>query len=196
MCSLDHGRLAISRLHWGWRQCSLVLLTADAVFHSILYCMSPSRSGHHSNPRARAFMHDIPRCPMCNSSSKLLLPCGMEGKMFLIVSDSHSKWIEVIPMVTATSFTTIQRLTQFGIPETIVSDNGTQFSSSEFQQFCQASGIHHIRVSPYRPSSNGLAERTMRIFKQGLKRDTQGTLSDRIAKLLFTTVIYLIQQQV
>ena len=93
-------------------------------------------------------------------------------------------------MTTATSFTTIQRLTQLfaqiGIPETIVSDNGTQFSSSEFQEFCQASGIHHIRVSPYHSSSNGLAERAVRIFKQGLKRDTHGTLSDRIAKLLFT----------
>ena len=100
----------------------------------------------------------------------------MEGKMFLIVIDLHSKWIEVIPMATATSFTTIQQLfAQFGIPETIVSDNGTQFSSSEFQQFCQASGIHHIQVSPYHPFSNGLAERAARIFKQGLKRDKQGT---------------------
>ena len=52
--------------------------------------------------------------------------------------------------------------------------------------FYQASGIHHIRVSPHHPSSNRLAERAVSIFKQGLKRDTQGTLSYRIAKLLFT----------
>ena len=49
----------------------------------------------------------------------------MEGKMFLIVIDAHSKWIEVFPMATATAMTTIQRLTQlfaqFGIPESIVS---------------------------------------------------------------------------
>ena len=34
----------------------------------------------------------------------------MEGKMFLIVIDAHSKWIEVFPMVTATTLTTTQGL--------------------------------------------------------------------------------------
>ena len=34
----------------------------------------------------------------------------MEGKMFLVISDPHSKWMEVLPMTTATAFTTIQQL--------------------------------------------------------------------------------------
>lgn len=50
----------------------------------------------------------------------------MDGKMFLVVIDAHSKWIEVVSMTTATALTTIQQLrkifSQFG---TIVSDNGT-----------------------------------------------------------------------
>ncbi len=111
------------------------------------------------------------------------------GKMFLVVIDAHSKWIEVFPMTTATSLTTIQQLrrlfSQFGLPETIVSDNGTQFSSAEFQEFCRLNGIHHIRVSPYHPSSNGLAERAVKIFKQGLKKQTEGTVGDQIARILF-----------
>ena len=56
--------------------------------------------------------------------------------MFLVVIDAHSKWIEVSPMVTATSLTTIQQLRQmfsrFGLPDIIVLDNGPQFASSEF----------------------------------------------------------------
>ena len=59
--------------------------------------------------------------------------------MFLIVIDAHSKWIEAFPMATATALTTIQRLKQlfakFGIPESIVLDNGLQFVSAEFQVF-------------------------------------------------------------
>ena len=59
--------------------------------------------------------------------------------MFLIVIDAHSKWIETFPMATATALTTIQRLKQlfakFGIPESIVLDNGLQFVSAEFQVF-------------------------------------------------------------
>ena len=48
----------------------------------------------------------------------------MAAKMFLVVIDTHSKWIEVSPMSVATSQTTIQQLrqlfAQFRIPHTIV----------------------------------------------------------------------------
>ncbi len=112
----------------------------------------------------------------------------MDGKMFLVVIDAYSKWIEVCPMTTPSTFTTTQQLrqlfSQFGIPETIVSDNGTQFLSAEFHEFCQVNGIHHIRVSPYHPSSNGLAERAVKVFKLGLKKQTQGTITDKIARFL------------
>ena len=60
----------------------------------------------------------------------------VEGKILLVVVDAHSKWIEVLPMGTATSWTTIQQLRQlfarFGLPSSIVSDNGPQFVSTEF----------------------------------------------------------------
>ena len=51
--------------------------------------------------------------------------------MLLVVVDSFSKWIEVLPVKTASASITIEKLrTLFathGIPETIVSDNGTPF---------------------------------------------------------------------
>ena len=112
-----------------------------------------------------------------------------EGTMFLVIIDAHSKWMEVIPMKSATTLTTTQQLrmvfSRFGIPESIVSDNGPQFSSSEFEQFCRKNGIRHIRVSPYHPASNGLAERAVQTFKQGFQKHTEGTIQDRIARLLF-----------
>ena len=90
--------------------------------------------------------------------------------MFLVVMDAHSKWLEVVPMKIATAFNTIQHLrqlfAQFGIPESVVSDNGPQFVAEEFRKFCEVNGIRHIRVAAYHPSSNGLAERGVQIFKQ------------------------------
>ena len=113
----------------------------------------------------------------------------MAGKMFLIVIDSHSKWIEVFPLSVASAQTTIQKFRQlfarFGIPYSIVSDNGPQFVASEFESFCRSNGIQHTRVAPYHPSSNGLAERAVEVFKQGLKEQTSGTLEDKISRLLF-----------
>ena len=77
----------------------------------------------------------------------------MAGKMFLVVIDAHTKWIE-FPMNTATAFTTIQRLrqlfAQFGIPDSIV-----QFAAAEFDNFCRLNGVVHTKVAPYHPSSNG-----------------------------------------
>ena len=113
----------------------------------------------------------------------------VEGKMVLIVIDAHSKWIEVIPLSTATVFTTIQQLrklfSQFGIPDTIVSDNGSQFTAMEFQEFCRLNGIHHTKVAPYHPSSNGLAERAVRIVKEGSRKLSRGTMTDRLSRVLF-----------
>ena len=107
----------------------------------------------------------------------------MDGKMFLVVIDAHSKWIEVFPMSHAIALTTVQHLrqlfAQFGIPDSIVSDNGTQFTAQEFQDFCKSNRIQHIRSSPYHPSSNGLAERAVQVFKQGMKKASSGTVSDK-----------------
>eukprot|EP00731_Ephydatia_muelleri_P014454 Em0008g174a len=53
-----------------------------------------------------------------------------------------------------------------GLPEIVVSDNGTAFSSTEFGCFMKHNGIRHIRCAPYHPSSNRLAERAVQTFKE------------------------------
>ena len=109
--------------------------------------------------------------------------------MLLVVIDAHSKWIEAIPLKTANALTTIRQLrklfAQFGIPNTLVSDNGPQFAAVEFHEFCHLNGIRHTRVAPYHPSSNGLAERAMRVVKDGLKKQQGDTLLDQLSRLLF-----------
>ena len=61
------------------------------------------------------------------------------GRTFLVVVDSYSKWPEIIQMKTTTTTATIIQLCKlfsaYGLPEQLVSDNGPQFSSSEFAEF-------------------------------------------------------------
>ena len=81
---------------------------------------------------------------------------------YLILVDNHSKWLEIEPMKCTNGFQTVPTLrkwfSQFGVPIQLVSDNGPQFTSSEFKQFTTKHGIKHIRCSVYHPSSNSGAE--------------------------------------
>ena len=76
--------------------------------------------------------------------------------------DAHSKWPEIIVMPSTTASATIQQLrhlfASFGLPEQLVSDNGPQFVSEEFQSFLKDNHVKHLRSAPYHPFSNGLAE--------------------------------------
>jgi hypothetical protein len=70
-----------------------------------------------------------------------------KGQYLLTVYDSYSKWLEAFPVKSMTSSMTIGRLRLIfattGLPEEIVSDNGPQFTSSEFKEFTRMNGIKH-----------------------------------------------------
>lgn len=115
--------------------------------------------------------------------------------MFLIIVDAYSKWVECYNMPsTHNSKTVISKMhdfmSRFGIPHTLVSDNGTSFTSLEFKEFCNLNGIKHLLSPAYHPASNGQAESFVKIVKKGLKAIIlQGcnklTIHDKIAKYLF-----------
>ena len=98
-----------------------------------------------------------------------------DGSNFLVVVDSHSKWLEVKLMNSTTSQRTIAVLrdlfSSYGLPpEEVVSDNGPQFVSHEFSNFMKMNGIKHTLTPPYHPASNGAAERSVQILKQALRK--------------------------
>ena len=113
----------------------------------------------------------------------------LQNKMFLIFIDAHSKWVEAFPTNSSTSAVVIDRLrtvfAQFGLPEIVVTDNGTCFvSDEEFEQFLQLNGVKQTTSAPYHPSSNGLAERAVQIVKKGLQKVTDGSVVTRLARIL------------
>lgn len=68
-----------------------------------------------------------------------------QGKTILVVIDTHSKWIEATCTSSTSSDAVVNELqtlfSKFGLPET---DNGTGFSSQEFQSFLKDHGVKHI----------------------------------------------------
>lgn len=97
----------------------------------------------------------------------------MDGNYYFIITDSYSKWVEVFKTKTITAEFTVSKLrevfTRFGLVDTIVSDNGTQFTSQHFKEFVTINGIKHITIPVCHPATNGAAENAVRSFKNGLK---------------------------
>ena len=62
---------------------------------------------------------------------------------------------------------------RYGVPAQLVDDNGSQLKSEEFEQFRKRKGMRHITSAPYHPATNGLAERCVESFKNGMKSDTE-----------------------
>lgn len=63
-----------------------------------------------------------------------------------------------------------QAFSTHGLLDTIVSDNGTCYTGATFSEFCRKRGRRHVTIAPRHPSSNGLAERYVRIIKEGMKK--------------------------
>ena len=119
-----------------------------------------------------------PKQPWCRIRIDYAGP--LFGKMYLIIVNAHSKWMEVHITNGCTTAITIDKLqlsfASFGLPQVLVSNNGSAFSSAEFQSSMKQSGITHAKTVPYHPASNGLAERAVKTFKSTLKKLNTGSL--------------------
>ena len=109
-------------------------------------------------------------------------------QQFLILVDAHSKWIEVKTVANATSAITIEHLRSIfamhGLPEILVSDNGSVFTSTEFSELVKHNGIQHVKSAPYHAVSNDLAERAVQTFKAFVKKSTAGSINTRVSHFL------------
>eukprot|EP00731_Ephydatia_muelleri_P004849 Em0002g1025a len=96
------------------------------------------------------------------------------GSSYLLVVDYFSRFIEVVKMTTTTSNSVIMILksifSRHGIPETLRSDNGPQYVSTEFKAYAKTYGFKHITSSPRYPQSNGQAERAVQTVKRLLSQ--------------------------
>ena len=110
------------------------------------------------------------------------------GHMYLILVDSHSKWLVVQVMQTITAAKTVNKLRStfatHELPKSVVSDNGPSFMSEEFKTFMQLNGIRHIKSAPYHPSTNGLTKRAIQTVKQGLRQMDGASVEEKLSKVL------------
>ena len=95
----------------------------------------------------------------------------------LVAVDKFTKWIEAVPKKlqatkTATDFID-SIINRFGVPHSIITDNGTNFIAEETQKFCREKGIALSFASMAHPQTNGQVERANGLVMSGIKKRLQ-----------------------
>ena len=99
----------------------------------------------------------------------------LQGQHYLLHVDYYSNLFELTRLGSNTRATCVigamrSQFARHGSPELLVSDNGPQFSCSEFRTFTQLWDIEHVTSSPQYPQSNGQAERAIGTVKNLMKK--------------------------
>ena len=103
------------------------------------------------------------------------LRTGTSGFTHILVAvDKFTKWIEAKPIKCLDSATAVSFIRgiihRFGVPHDIITDNGSNFNSAEFKQFCWSMGTKVNFASVAHPQSNGQVEQANGLILKGIKR--------------------------
>ena len=113
---------------------------------------------------------DVPMLPWAKVGCDLFT---YQSQAHLIVVDYFSEFWEIEHLTETKAVTVIRKLKQafarHGVPQIVVSDNGPQFSSKEFQCFANEWQFAHATSSPRNPQSNGRVEGAVKAAKSLIK---------------------------
>ncbi len=113
-----------------------------------------------------------------------------QHQRFLItLMDHHSGWVEYMLTGETTTPTVIRWLkflfARYGLPNTLLSDNGRNFTATDFFHFLAKNGVKHDRSPVYHPEGNGQLEVFHRLVKQGVETfQPGGKWDEKLATLV------------
>lgn len=105
-----------------------------------------------------------------------ILPTSSNGHKFIITATEYfTKWVEAIPMTyiigkQISKFILNYLIYCYGVPQTIISDNGTPFKNQDAQELREKFYIKHQFSTPYYPQGNGQAKATSKTILKILKK--------------------------
>ncbi|GAU41894.1 hypothetical protein TSUD_170050 [Trifolium subterraneum] len=149
----------------------------DAKDH-VLKCDKCQRHGDMHTAPANELKTLISPWPFAWWGMDLLGPfptAARQVKYLIVAVDYFTKWIEAEPLAKIDAphilrFFKRNVLARFGIPQVVVTDNGTQFTNKKFQEFLATIGTTQHFTSVEHPQTNGQAEAANRVILRGLRR--------------------------
>jgi transposase InsO family protein len=103
-------------------------------------------------------------------------PGSSKGHWFILVAtDYFTKWTETVPLRNmmhreVISFVQEHIIYQFGIPQTLTTDQGPSFMSHQFREFTKSMKIKLLNSSPYYAQANGQADAINKVLIKIIKK--------------------------
>jgi cleavage and polyadenylation specificity factor subunit 1 len=140
-------------------------------------CQQCSRGKVHTHVKSPVQKIDVPRVRFSHVHIDIVgpLPTTPDGcTHVLTMIDRTTRWPEVALLRTTSAVECADAfaatwVARFGVPATVTTDRGTQFTSAVWACLCKTLGIKHIVTSAYHPQSNGMIERFHRQLKEALR---------------------------
>lgn len=152
------------------RECVYWLGMNDQIKTYIAKC-DICRSMDNKQQKETLMSHEVPSRPWAKVGTDLFV---FDNKNYLITVDYWSNFWEIDYLIDTKSTTVIKKLkahfARQGIPDSVMSDNGPQYASQDFQKFCELWGFQHVTSSPGYPQSNGKAESAVKTAKRLLMK--------------------------
>ncbi|UYV67847.1 hypothetical protein LAZ67_5002219 [Cordylochernes scorpioides] len=84
----------------------------------------------------------------------------------LVIVDNLTRFVRLSPVRNTSTQNVLKVMksfvNDFGLPDKIISERGSCFTSRQFEEFCRGNGIHHTLNSTKHPQGNGMVERVNR----------------------------------
>lgn len=165
-CRLHSSHLGIEGCLRRARECVYWLGINDQIKTYVNKC-DICRSVDFKQQKETLLSHEVPNRPWAKVGTDLFC---FDNKDYLVTVDYYSNFWEIDYLADTKSTTVITKLkahfARQGIPDVVISDNGPQFSSLEFQRFSERWEFLHKTSSPGHPQSNGKAESAVKTVKR------------------------------
>ena len=130
--------------------------------------------------------HEVPQGPWEKLGVNFF---EFQSTTYLLIADYYSRFPVIRKLQSITASATIAMLkevfSEYGVPKTVMSDNGPPFSSKEVESFADKYCFDHITSSPRYPQSNGLIERMVQTVKQCMKKCSAVEQDPDLAMLVY-----------
>ena len=135
-------------------------------------CLSCQQNKHPKNTNYAELLPLLPTRPLELVTSDIMgpLPTSKSGNSFImVVCDHFTKFVEIFALNRIQTVDIAPKLLEFicrhGIPETILTDQGTNYQHEIMNEIWELLDVHKVRNSPLHPSCDGLSERFNRTLR-------------------------------